>query len=358
MMSADELAAAHRARGGRAAVARPGGLASGAADDAPRARVGGARDVLFDLASVTKPMTARRDRAGRASTSARRSATSSRRRAERRASACRSSSSSRTARGSTAHRTLYAPLLRGEPVDVAARPCAKPPTRGGRTRRGDPPAGGIRAPLQRSRLRPRGRGARAGRRRARRGRGHRAPRARAARAGARRAGTVRDLAGARRSWPVRADRDGRLARRARSSGAVHDENAWALTGTGGSGHAGIFGTVDAVLSLRARRARRAAGARARMARARAPGRDAARRIRRQEPRTVAVQRGHAHGAAGFRSPRLHRDEPVDRSGRARRRRPPHEPRLPDPRARRHPRGAALGARRPVREGSWLALNFD
>lgn len=30
-------------------------------------------------------------------------------------------------------------------------------------------------------------------------------------------------------------------------GCVHDENAWALTGTGGSGHAGMFGTVDAVL---------------------------------------------------------------------------------------------------------------
>jgi serine-type D-Ala-D-Ala carboxypeptidase len=32
-------------------------------------------------------------------------------------------------------------------------------------------------------------------------------------------------------------------------GIVHDENAWALTGTGGSGHAGMFGTVDAVLSF-------------------------------------------------------------------------------------------------------------
>jgi serine-type D-Ala-D-Ala carboxypeptidase len=30
-------------------------------------------------------------------------------------------------------------------------------------------------------------------------------------------------------------------------GRVHDENAWALTGTGGSGHAGMFGTVSAVL---------------------------------------------------------------------------------------------------------------
>ena len=32
-------------------------------------------------------------------------------------------------------------------------------------------------------------------------------------------------------------------------GKVHDENAWALTGEGGSGHAGMFGTVDAVLSF-------------------------------------------------------------------------------------------------------------
>ena len=32
-------------------------------------------------------------------------------------------------------------------------------------------------------------------------------------------------------------------------GAVHDENAWALTGKGGSGHAGIFGTIGAVLAF-------------------------------------------------------------------------------------------------------------
>ena len=32
-------------------------------------------------------------------------------------------------------------------------------------------------------------------------------------------------------------------------GVVHDENAWALAGTGGSGHAGMFGTLDAVLAF-------------------------------------------------------------------------------------------------------------
>jgi len=30
---------------------------------------------------------------------------------------------------------------------------------------------------------------------------------------------------------------------------VHDENAWALTGEGGSGHAGVFATLDAVLTF-------------------------------------------------------------------------------------------------------------
>ena len=32
-------------------------------------------------------------------------------------------------------------------------------------------------------------------------------------------------------------------------GAVHDENAWAMTGKGGSGHAGLFGTARAVATL-------------------------------------------------------------------------------------------------------------
>lgn len=33
------------------------------------------------------------------------------------------------------------------------------------------------------------------------------------------------------------------------AGSVHDENAWALTGYGGSGHAGMFGTLAAVLAF-------------------------------------------------------------------------------------------------------------
>jgi serine-type D-Ala-D-Ala carboxypeptidase len=62
------------------------------------------------------------------------------------------------------------------------------------------------------------------------------------------AGTVRELAerGVRGPFAPTEDvpwRGGRVC------GAVHDENAWALTELGGSGHAGIFATVDAVLAF-------------------------------------------------------------------------------------------------------------
>lgn len=61
-----------------------------------------------------------------------------------------------------------------------------------------------------------------------------------------RAGTIRDLAAAGVTGPFATTetvpwRGGPIV------GAVHDENAWALTGRGGSGHAGIFATVEAVL---------------------------------------------------------------------------------------------------------------
>ena len=42
-------------------------------------------------------------------------------------------------------------------------------------------------------------------------------------------------------------------------GQVHDENAWALTGLGGSGHAGIFGTIGAVVEFARDVAERASG---------------------------------------------------------------------------------------------------
>ncbi|OJY31551.1 MAG: hypothetical protein BGO98_16100 [Myxococcales bacterium 68-20] len=64
-------------------------------------------------------------------------------------------------------------------------------------------------------------------------------------------GTARTLAArgsvdfARRARPteVVAFRGGEIR------GVVHDENAWALTGAGGSGHAGMFGTAAAVLAF-------------------------------------------------------------------------------------------------------------
>jgi CubicO group peptidase (beta-lactamase class C family) len=62
------------------------------------------------------------------------------------------------------------------------------------------------------------------------------------------AGTVRGLAAQRIAGPF-APTETVPWRGGPVVGAVHDENAWALTGAGGSGHAGIFGTIDAVLSF-------------------------------------------------------------------------------------------------------------
>jgi CubicO group peptidase (beta-lactamase class C family) len=65
-----------------------------------------------------------------------------------------------------------------------------------------------------------------------------------------RAGTIRDLeeAGVRGPFAPTETVAWRGGGRA-IVGAVPDENAWALTGKGGSGHAGIFATVDAVLAF-------------------------------------------------------------------------------------------------------------
>jgi len=63
-----------------------------------------------------------------------------------------------------------------------------------------------------------------------------------------RAGTVRELAARGIRGPF-APTEHVAWRGGVVEGAVHDENAWALTGYGGSGHAGIFGTVDAVLTF-------------------------------------------------------------------------------------------------------------
>ena len=63
-----------------------------------------------------------------------------------------------------------------------------------------------------------------------------------------RAGTVRELEARGVHGPF-APTETVAWRGGRIVGAVHDENAWALTGMGGSGHAGIFATVDAVLAF-------------------------------------------------------------------------------------------------------------
>ena len=67
------------------------------------------------------------------------------------------------------------------------------------------------------------------------------------------AGTIRDLAARGVYGPFAPTET--VAWRGRGVGAgpivgeVHDENAWALSGKGGSGHAGIFATIDAVLTF-------------------------------------------------------------------------------------------------------------
>jgi serine-type D-Ala-D-Ala carboxypeptidase len=62
------------------------------------------------------------------------------------------------------------------------------------------------------------------------------------------AGTARDLAARGIEGPF-APTETVAWRGGAIVGEVHDENAWALTGKGGSGHAGIFGTVGAVLTF-------------------------------------------------------------------------------------------------------------
>ncbi len=62
------------------------------------------------------------------------------------------------------------------------------------------------------------------------------------------AGTVRDLAARGIKGPF-APTETVAWRGGAVVGEVHDENGWALTGKGGSGHAGIFGTAGAVLAF-------------------------------------------------------------------------------------------------------------
>ena len=63
-------------------------------------------------------------------------------------------------------------------------------------------------------------------------------------------GTARSLAAGNESWLTRVVATEDVAWRGGVvRGAVHDENAWALTGSGASGHAGMFGTARAMLAF-------------------------------------------------------------------------------------------------------------
>lgn len=64
-------------------------------------------------------------------------------------------------------------------------------------------------------------------------------------------GTARELAGRGIDVGAAAPTEHAPWRGGVVQGAVHDENAWALTGLGGSGHAGAFGTARAVLTFAA-----------------------------------------------------------------------------------------------------------
>jgi len=208
--------------------------------------IGGASEVLFDLASVTKPMTAlafarsgidRRTPLGDLVVEAR--GTASERVPVELFLAQRA--------GLDAHRKLYAPLLQGGArmdVSAALREAAdarRPDATGEPPVEGFPPlysdlgyvlAGVALARATGSRdageaigrlvLEPLGLG--------------------------RQAGTVRELAARGVVGPF-APTETVDWRGGPIEGAVHDENAWALTGKGGSGHAGIFANVGAVLTF-------------------------------------------------------------------------------------------------------------
>jgi CubicO group peptidase (beta-lactamase class C family) len=207
--------------------------------------VGGATGVLFDLASVTKPMTAmaiaragidRRTPLGALLPEARGTASE--------AVPIELFLAHRA--GLEAHRPLYEPLLTGGVVDVASALHEAANARRADAM-GEPPAEGF-APLY-SDLGYVLAGEALARTVGARDAGEAIARMVLAPLGLTdRAGTVREL----EARGVRAPfaptetvewRGGTIV------GAVHDENAWALTGRGGSGHAGIFATVDAVLAF-------------------------------------------------------------------------------------------------------------
>jgi CubicO group peptidase (beta-lactamase class C family) len=210
-----------------------------------RREVGGQADLLFDLASVTKPMTA---------VAVARTGLDRKTPLADLVPEARGTASERVSlelllahrAGLDSHRPLYAPLLRGEPMDVGAALYEAADARRSELA-GDPPPTGF-PPLYSDlgyvlvgeALR-RAVGARDA--------GEAIARLVLEPLGIGRcAGTIRELDANGIRGPFAATemaswRGGLIV------GAVHDENAWALTGLGGSGHAGLFGTVGAVLTF-------------------------------------------------------------------------------------------------------------
>jgi serine-type D-Ala-D-Ala carboxypeptidase len=207
--------------------------------------VGGETTFFFDLASVTKPMTA----VALARAGIDPAAPLGTLLVEARGTASEGVSLEHLLahRGGLApHRTLYAPLLRGDPADVGvalreAADARRPDANGAVPPDGFAPLYSDLGYVLAGEALARAVGARDA--------GEAIGRLVLEPLGiAAQAGTIRELAARGIDGPFAPTEDVPW-RGGRVRGAVHDENAWALTGLGGSGHAGIFGTVEAVLTF-------------------------------------------------------------------------------------------------------------
>jgi serine-type D-Ala-D-Ala carboxypeptidase len=247
MMTASQVAARIVAEG--VAPACAAGWAGMATSTRSAARdAGGDTGVLFDLASVTKPMTALAfARAGIDPGTSLGDLLPEARGTRSEQVSVELLLAHRA--GLDAHRTLYEPLVSGLPgarVDVTAalREAAnarRPDAQGPPPAEGFPPVYSDLGYLLAGEGLARAVGARdAG---DAIGRLVLDPLGLAAQAGTARELEVRGVVGPFAPTETVAWRGGPVV------GAVHDENAWAVTGKGGSGHAGIFGTVDAVLTF-------------------------------------------------------------------------------------------------------------